>query len=289
MIPDNETLRMMRDLRERMPDTATQRMIQEAIRATQDPIREAVIRQHLEFKNLYGDQLRAIAESVATSAILKAAGALQPHIEAITRSAYIETINAVRNSIPFETLNSVAQAMRELQTNAAWAAFETIKQMQYRAVVANFPDFEDVIISEAPSGEPKQVERAIKKYVAKQKKRGLTKEQYEALMAFLQVFSIIVTIYFGIQQGMPTNNIQVVYPPGIEQVAKPKWYVVKRACLLKVYPNFKSATIAVIPEQTTVEVVFVTHQWLYVEYQPHDEDIPKYGYVNKKYLKMVEK
>jgi uncharacterized protein YgiM (DUF1202 family) len=143
----------------------------------------------------------------------------------------------------------------------------------------------EAIIIEAPLAEPKQVKRAVKAYVTKQKKRSLTKKEYDALMLLIALFSLIVAIYSAIQQGGTVNNIRIVYPPGSEQVAKQKWYRLQRSCQLKTGPTFKSATVGVIPAGTRLEVIFVNHQWLYVEYQPDGEEIPKYGYVNKKYLK----
>jgi hypothetical protein len=291
--PDNETLRMMRELREKMPDSATQRMIDDAKRIHQDPFRQAIIQQHLEFKNQYGDQIKVVAQTLAESETLKRALASVSPIMAsqqANRELYLHGINAVQTiyqSIPRETLNSVAQMMAQIQANTALVALQTIRELGYGSLADEFPDFEETIVKEAPTSKPKEVRKAVRKYVAKKKRRGLTPSQWQALNAFMQMFAIIVAIYFGVQQGKPENKTIYVQPK-YERVVKVKNYWVARDCELKERPDFKSPTMAVIPKDIEIRVIYTYGKWFYVEFQEQGQELPKHGFVNKKYLKKME-
>jgi uncharacterized protein (DUF433 family) len=303
MIPDNETLRMMRDVRDKMPDSATQAMIQEAMRVARDPVREAIIRQHLEFRNQYGDQIKAIAQSFAQNETLRTAvanltAAVIPTVVASQQAnsaLYLEAIKSIQSTfltIPQETLRSVAQAMQQFQTGPTLAALQTIREMGFGGLADQFADFEETISREAPTAKPKELKRAVKMYVAKQKKRGLTPEQWNALNVFLQIFAIYVAIYFGMQSAKIENHTTIninntfVEHPIFEQV-KIKWYRVERPCELKARADFKSATLSVIPRDIEIRVVYSNGRWLYVEYKQEGQDLPTYGFVSKKYLKKI--
>ncbi len=67
------------------------------------------------------------------------------------------------------------------------------------------------------------------------------------------------------------------------------YYVVQRSLTLKIKPNFKSATIAVIYPNQQVTLIKSSHKWIYVEYFDYLDGIPKYGWANKKYLVRIEK
>lgn len=66
-------------------------------------------------------------------------------------------------------------------------------------------------------------------------------------------------------------------------------YVVRRTVELKVKPKFKSYTIAVLYPNQQVQLINSSHKWIYVEYFDYLDGIPKYGWVNKKYLINLEK
>lgn len=257
MIPDNETLRMMRELREKMPDSATQRMIQQALQVARDPVREAMIRQHLEFRNQYGDQIKAIAQTIAQNESLKLAVAAVPAIMASQQAnrelhlAVIKAVQSISQAIPRETLNSVAQVMLQFRTGPTFAALQTIREMGFGGLSDEFPDFEATIIKEAPTAEPKEVKRAVKKYVEKKKKRGLTLKQWNALMRYIAIFSLLVSIY-GVLPKQNANNTNInlsntfIVHPIYSQASRTQSYWTERECELKARANFKSATIAVI-------------------------------------------
>jgi hypothetical protein len=249
--PDNETLRMMRELRERMPDSATQRMIDDVRRLHQDPVRDAIIRQHLDFRNEYGDQIKAIARTLAETEALKQALATIPAIIAsqqANKELYLQGVNAVHNiyrNIPRETLNSVAQMMAQINASTTLVALQTIRELGYGNLADEFPDFEATIVKEAPTAKPKEVRKAVKKYVAKKKKRGLTPQQWKALLRYMAIFSFLISVYGVLPKQNATNttinNTYVVQ--AIHQEAEIKSYWVQRDCDLKARANFKSQTI----------------------------------------------
>jgi hypothetical protein len=65
------------------------------------------------------------------------------------------------------------------------------------------------------------------------------------------------------------------------------YYVVERQVTLKLKPNSRSTTITTLPPNQKVQQVQMNHKWIYVQYFDYLEGIPKYGWVNKKYLKRL--
>ena len=293
MIPDDETLRRIRELRERMPDTATQHLIDEARRQHEDPFRQEMIRRHQEFNDRFGDRIKAIADTVSGNETLKMIRDHGPQIPTSfsSREQYLDTLHAFREAtrgLPFD-LDSVAQQMQQFQNGPTWAAFETIRQFGYTELFDEFPDIEETIVKEAPTAKPEQVQQAVKKYVTEQKKRGLTPKRLNILNTGLGVFSLAATIYFGVwHSNTVINNTIIIIEPPYEQVTNAKSFCVIEACELKAQPNSKSATMALIPKDVEVRFIYSYEDWLYVEYAAKGPALPKYGFVSKQYLREME-
>ena len=67
------------------------------------------------------------------------------------------------------------------------------------------------------------------------------------------------------------------------------YYVVQRTTSVKNRSDFKSLTIDYLSSDTKVRSLESKHKWIYIEYIDYLEIVPKYGWVNKKYLKRLEK
>ena len=67
------------------------------------------------------------------------------------------------------------------------------------------------------------------------------------------------------------------------------YYVVQRTASVKNRPNFNSLTINYLSSDTKIHLLKSKHKWIYIEYIDYLEVVPRYGWVNKKYLKRLEK
>jgi Fe2+ transport system protein B len=67
------------------------------------------------------------------------------------------------------------------------------------------------------------------------------------------------------------------------------YYIVQRTVSVKSRPEFKSFTIDYLSLDTKVRLIKSKHKWIYIEYIDYLEIIPRYGWVNKKYLNRLEK
>ena len=179
--------------------------------------------------------------------------------------------------------------MQQFQNGPTWAAFETLRQLGFTELFEEFPDFEETITKEAPTAKPEQVQQAVKKYATEQKKRGLTPKRLNILNTGIGIFSLAATFYFGLRQSNTTiNNTTIIIEPPYEQVTQPKSYWVIEASKLKAQPNSESPTMALIPKDVEVRLIYSYEDWLYVEYEAKGEALPKYGFVSKQYLRKIE-
>jgi histone H3/H4 len=66
------------------------------------------------------------------------------------------------------------------------------------------------------------------------------------------------------------------------------YYVVERVVTIRVRPDNHSAVVAILYPNQKVRLEKRKHEWIYVEYFDYIEGIPKMGWVTKKYLKMLD-
>lgn len=69
---------------------------------------------------------------------------------------------------------------------------------------------------------------------------------------------------------------------------KSTYYIVERQVPIRVKPNNRSATVALLYPNQKVRLEKSAHQWIYVEYFDFIEGLPRLGWVDKKYLKKLE-
>ncbi len=74
-----------------------------------------------------------------------------------------------------------------------------------------------------------------------------------------------------------------------EQLKKEDEYrITNRDCGVKLKPRSKTLTIAKLPKDFEVVVIQITHKWVYVSYFDADDNLPRTGWVLKKYLDKPE-
>lgn len=67
------------------------------------------------------------------------------------------------------------------------------------------------------------------------------------------------------------------------------YYLVQRTTSVHNRPNFNSLAVDYLSSKTKVRLIKTKHKWIYIEYIDYLEVIPRYGWVNKKYLKKIDK
>ena len=65
------------------------------------------------------------------------------------------------------------------------------------------------------------------------------------------------------------------------------FYIAQRTVMLKETPDHKSKTVTTIPKGDEVRLIKRKHKWIYVEYTQDTDEKPLYGWVDKKYLRLV--
>jgi hypothetical protein len=112
--------------------------------------------------------------------------------------------------------------------------------------------------------------------------------------AALTTYQIIDSQKSSQEQKVNTDKVIEVLQKIAENTSKstnqdsPAIYVVERDVPVKIRPKFKSLTLDYLPKETKVRLLNSNHKWIYIEYIDYFEVVPKYGWVNKKYLKKVD-
>jgi hypothetical protein len=112
-------------------------------------------------------------------------------------------------------------------------------------------------------------------------------------MRYIAIFSFLATLY-GLLPKQNANNTTInihntfITQQIYQQATKTQSYWVERDCELKARPNFKSATMARIPKDVEIRVIYPSGRWLDIEYKEQGQELPKYGFVSKKYLKKMQ-
>ncbi len=65
------------------------------------------------------------------------------------------------------------------------------------------------------------------------------------------------------------------------------YYVVKREFDVRANPTFKSMKFGRLFPNTKVKLITEKHKWVYIEWTDYLEAVPRYGWVDKKYLKKL--
>lgn len=151
------------------------------------------------------------------------------------------------------------------------------------------------------------IEEIINDHVAKLPDTGITRKGMIEL-----IFLILGVVLAGwqaanghiqLRDGRQSSEVQAVQYSQLMSVlehlvakteerapinGQEKYYVVERRVELRTKPNNQGVSIAILFPNQKTRLVTMNHQWIYVEYFDYLEAVPKYGWANKKYLKMAD-
>jgi hypothetical protein len=180
------------------------------------------------------------------------------------------------------------------------AAIQTMRGLGLENLSPEFSEYVSETLSQVEeSGQEEAAKTTSEIFDAKAK--GLTSQQQFKLMLALTLLGIFINLYQAIQAGKPikidpaqleqlkarpeiTINIYKIF----SQINQPIEYEVKRKVTLKLNANNRSMTMVTLEKDEKVKLVRMSHKWIYVEYNDKEEDLPIYGWVNKKYLKRAK-
>lgn len=211
-----------------------------------------------------------------------------------------------------------------LQNNA----LDTLANKQFRNVIKNFQNsiknpqffeqinlirnsfagnlalaFRDVIESSENQQEAlDKVEAIVEEKFAESSDSSFTTQNTLALV--ISLLSLIAVIYFNIHSASISEESAKLQQIRFDQLLKiiekstanitPKdkdietYYVAEREFDVRANPTFKSMKFGRLFPNTKVKLVARKHKWMYIEWTDYLEGVPRYGWVNKKYLKKLK-
>jgi hypothetical protein len=128
----------------------------------------------------------------------------------------------------------------------------------------------------------------------------LTQDTLKTVIALL---GLIATLYFGFsnlansKQSSETQQLRYnQLLKAIEKIVENTnptndeievYYAVEREFDARTKPDFKSIKFSRLYPNTKVKLIVEKHKWVYIEWTDYLEAVPRYGWVNKKYLKKL--
>ncbi len=91
---------------------------------------------------------------------------------------------------------------------------------------------------------------------------------------------------FKRQLDRQSEMIQALMKP--EQRKEEQIWVTNRKCAVHCDPKMKSIVLGTVDELSSVKVITTNHEWQYITYTDPKDDLPKAGWVMKKYLGRVK-
>lgn len=163
--------------------------------------------------------------------------------------------------------------------------------------------FRDVIESSENQQEAlDKVEAIVEEKFAESSDSSFTTQNTLALIVSL--LSLIVALYFNShnvlvsQQSAESQQIRFEQLlKVIERIAEntsraseksETYYVVEREFDVRANPTFKSMKFGRLFPNTKVKLITEKHKWVYIEWTDYLEAVPRYGWINKKYLKKLK-
>jgi len=179
------------------------------------------------------------------------------------------------------------------------AAIQTMRSLGLANLSPEFSEYVSEALDEVEESASQEIPQTTAE-IFEAKSKGLTTQQQFKLMLALTLLSIFIALYQAIQAGQPikidpaqleqlkahpevTINIYNIF----SQINESVEYEVKRKVALKLRPRNCSTTMVTLEVDDRVKLIRMSHQWIYVEYYDKEEDLPIYGWVNKKYLKRL--
>jgi hypothetical protein len=292
----------------------------EFLRSSQGDVLRAVAEQQVRVADLLGPARLSVlgaGQSILTQqaeAAARIAELSAPYREVASIVARI----ASESMRPFREIVAQQEAMRSAQQGALRAvlsagaiptmmrspAFNTLGSVQESIREALGPLSREVDglvrrISEGTTFDADaivdRIEDAVQTIAAGRETSTVTRE---GILALLMLVLALLQVYAGFQGDTSTHAkldklIEVIQQQATPLAAptpglrSPTMYVVARNLNLRSRPTTRASIITVLRPNQRVELVQRKREWVYVEYFDYVEDVPKTGWVAKKYLKRI--
>lgn len=307
-LPDNETLRLARELSQnRSALNATQQFMldrrnpafdQTAIRAFEEIRRQQNSFVHKHALDLFSGAGSALRPAIAQLFLSNAQQATMEALKGIGSTALSQTVREASAVLLFQQQhlfrNATMEAVRSL-----WRfdnpAFQALRADAFAGTLMNYVR-EHATASEKAIEELQEI---VDEKVAKLPRGRISADGI--LNLIMTVILFLATIaYNEVRDGRRTQTpalSDAQIERVIESIAKAQtlipendnstYYVVERPVAIRLKPNNRSAAVAGLYPNQKVRLVQSSHQWIYVEYFDYIEGIPKLGWVNKKYLEKL--
>jgi len=249
------------------------------------------------------------------------------HLKAVTQTKKLNSSNIFFNHNISSTIFAGSLRLGEIEALRN-NALNTLPNEQFRTLLSDFQSlinkshlfeqinvirnsfagnlalaFRDVIESSENQQEAlDKVEAIVEEKFAESSDSSFTTQNTLALIVSL--LSLIVALYFNIQnasisqQSAESQQIRfeqllrviekIVENTNPESEKVKIYYVVKRELDVRANPTFKSMKFGRLFPNTKVKLITEKHKWIYIEWTDYLEAVPRYGWVNKKYLKKLK-
>jgi len=284
-----------------------------AHRAALTALRESETLHH-RFLQQQLEPLRALQARLAevSQSILDQAAVAQKAVAAAMLYTHQNALLQSRELIASAALNSVRQfqdshqhilaglrSALEHDLSPTLAAIQTMRTLGLASISPEFSEYVSGALDEIEESDSQEISKTVAETL-EVKSKGLTPQQQFRLTIALTVLGILIALYQAIQAGRPikidpaqlhelkahpevTINIYYIF----SQINDSVEYEIERKVPLKLKPTNNSMTMVTLEVNDRVKLIRMSHQWVYVEYHDEEEDLPIYGWVNKKYLKRL--
>jgi hypothetical protein len=310
-LPDNETLRLARELSEKSSAlNATQRLILEqsrrgsafdhmSVRAFEELRRQQALYAHSEILDLYSGAGSALGSVIGQLFLSNAQQTAMDTIHGIDSTALNQAVRDASVAFAFQ--------QQHLFRNATMEAVRSLWRLDNPAIQALRADAFAGTLMNYVRENTKVSDDAIEELqeIVDEKVKNLPQGRISA-DGILNLILTVVLFLAGIAYQEMRNNhtppcsalTETQVERIVQSIEKTKtlipenddhtYYVVERVVAIRIRPNNRSPAVGLLYPNQKVRLEKRNHQWIYVEYFDYIEGIPKMGWVNKKYLKMLD-
>ncbi len=219
------------------------------------------------------------------------------------RSSEIEAAQRNALGIVLPLLNQQARFLDNFQKALNNSGISERFEMFQNTFVGNLAhSFRDAIESSENEKEAmRKVEALVEEKLIESSSSSFTTQNTIAMI--LTLLGIIATCYFNLHNlsiaEKSSETQQLRYKQLLEAIEKivkntnPQnseievYYVIEREFDVRTKPDFKSVKFSRFYRNTKVKLIVEKHKWIYVEWTDYLDAVPRYGWVNKKYLKKL--
>ncbi|MDQ3180524.1 MAG: hypothetical protein M3Q33_08390 [Acidobacteriota bacterium] len=218
------------------------------------------------------------------------------------RNEELDLLKNLKFELPqFPKINLPQQSLRELarmlNQNKVWESIELLRNtyvgnlaISMREAIVNSSNNEEAI---------RKIESLYEEKIASLPQNKFSREFI--LGSFLAISLWIISMWYSHYLAQQSSvELQTLFKEVSSRIEKSNldddiieegevYYIVQRTMCVKNSPDFKCLTIDYLSSDTKVRSLKSKHKWIYIEYIDYLEIVPRYGWVNKKYLKRLEK